>query len=144
MSRTLSQGALVALLCALLGCAPGVQWRGYIYEPVYSDARRDQKITLAYFRHWSVVACTDFEEKVLKNPAVLAATRAFYCVALDILIDDELATSWSVREPPGVVLIAPDGRVLETLTGRITADQLLMALTRARSVAASSSAPATP
>lgn len=141
MPRNYALVAIVALFLAQGGCAPGVNWRGYTYEPVHADAQRDNKITFAYFRHWSVVACTDFEEKVLKNPAALGATRSFYCVPLDILIDDKLATSWNIKEPPAVVLVSPDGKVLETLTGRISVDQLLTAMSRARGATASSTSP---
>jgi hypothetical protein len=95
---------------------------------VHADSRRDQKLTFVYFRHWMVVACTDFEENVLKDAAVLEALHPngeFYCAVLDFLVDRPLADQWGIEAPPGVVILAPDGRVLGRLSGQISLQQLL-------------------
>lgn len=131
-------GGLLWLITLTCGCSPGVQWRGYTFDPVYADSRRDQKLTFVYFRHWAVTACTDFEEKVLKHPAVLQELHsggAFYCAVLDFLLDRPLADQWQIAAPPGVVILAPDERVLAKLDGAITADDLLKALRAAKEAA---------
>ena len=112
------------------GCSPGVQWRGLIFEPVHADARRDNKLTFVYFRHWAIVACTEFEENVLKSPQVLDALRpdgAFYCAVLDAYADRRLASRWGVEDPPAVVILDPAGRVLARLNGEISIEELLAA-----------------
>jgi hypothetical protein len=124
------------------GCSPGIRWRGYTFEHVYADSQRDQKLTLVYFRHWSVIACTDFEENVLKNPEVLEATKDLYCVPLDFRWDRPLADQWNIELPPGIVILAPDERVLASLYGEISLEQLLEAIQAAKSEFAPAPQPA--
>jgi hypothetical protein len=129
----------VAVLLGLLGafspgCSPGIQWRGLTFEPVHADACRDQKLTFVYIRHWAMIACTNFEEDVLKSPEVLEVLRpggAFYCAVLDAYADRRLASKWGVEGPPGVVILDPASRVIARLSGEITGEQLLAALRRA-------------
>jgi hypothetical protein len=116
-------------------CSPGIRWRGYTFEPVLADSQRDGKLTFVYFRHWTVVACTEFEENVLKAPAVreqLQPNGAFYCAVLDFALDRSLAQQWGIEAPPAVVILAPDGRVLARLTGEISRDELLRAIETAK------------
>ncbi len=116
------------------GCSPGIQWRGVTFEPVHADACRDRKLTFVYFRHWAIIACTNFEENVLKSPEVLEVLRpggAFYCAVLDAYVDRRLADEWGVEGPPGVVILDPADRVLARLSGEITGEQLLASLRRA-------------
>lgn len=128
--------SLYVLLSLLLpaftgGCAQGVPWRGFTFDPVYNEAKRDHKLTFVYFRHWSVIACTNFEENVLKSQAVLDALRPsgpFYCVVLDAYVDRAIAREWGVTEVPGVVILEPEGRILSILTKEISTEQLLAAL----------------
>ncbi len=135
-----SRGTLAAtLVLGLLGactpgCSPGIHWRGLIFEPVHADAQRDQKLTFVYFRHWAVIACTDFEENVLKDPAVLHALRpdgAYYCVVLDAYADRQLAKDWGIEEPPGVAILDPEDHVLARLSGEISVEQLLAVIQEA-------------
>jgi len=110
------------------GCSPGIRWRGYTFDRVHAESRRDQKLTFVYFRHWAVTACTDFEENVLKDPAVLQATADLYSVPLDFHWDRPLAEEWGIEAPPGVVILDPEDRVLARLSGEITVSQLLEAI----------------
>lgn len=124
-------GAFLAVsLLGMLGC-DGVRWRLDRYDRVHDDAVRDKRLTFVYFRHWAAVQCTEFEEKVLKDAAVLAETKHFYCVPLAFDWDRELADQWDVREPPGVVIVGVDDRVLGKLCGVITRDALLALMRRA-------------
>lgn len=125
---------LAVLWAPLSGCSPGVRWRGYSFDPVHAESQRDQKLTFVYFRHWAVIACTDFEENVLKNPAVLEAlkpTGPLYCAVLDFHWDRPLAEEWGVEAPPGVVILDPEGRVLARLSGETTVEELLESIQKA-------------
>jgi hypothetical protein len=139
-------GLALGLLGALpAGCSPGIRWHGLVFEPVYADARRDQKLTFVYFRHWAVIACTDFEENVLKDPEVLEALRpdgSFYCAVLDSYADRRLARDCGVEGPPAVAILDPDGRVLARLSGKITVEQLLAAIRTALQAYPAASRPA--
>ncbi len=133
----------VKLICSLMiglsaifqgACSAGIAWRGLVFEPVHADARRDHKLTFVYFRHWAVLACTDFEENVLKMPEVRQALRPggnYYCAVLDAYTDRALAEEWGVEGPPGVVILDPEERVLGRLSGEITVEQLLSMLRQA-------------
>jgi hypothetical protein len=142
----LAVGVFLASAGALSeGCSPGVQWRGLTFEPVHADARRDRKLTFVYFRHWAVVACTDFEENVLKSPEVLEALRPdgpFYCAVLDAYADRRLASEWRIEGPPGIAVLDPAGRVLVRLSGEITIEQLLAATRQAVEMFPAASQPA--
>lgn len=127
------------------GCSPGIQWRGLTFEPVQADARRDHKLTFVYFRHWAVIACTNFEENVLKSPEVLQALRPngpFYCAVLDAYADRRLAAEWGVEGPPAVVVLDPAERLLARLSGEITIERLLAAMQRAVEAFPTASQPA--
>ena len=144
--QRLAVGVLLGLAGALSeGCSPGVQWRGLVFEPVHAEARRDGKLTFVYFRHWAVVACTDFEENVLKRPEALEALRPngpFYCAVLDAYADRRLASEWGIEDPPGVAILDPAGRVLVRLSGEITVEQLLAATRQAVEMFPAASQPA--
>lgn len=114
------------------GCAPGIEWRDFKYEPVREIAQRDQRPIFVYFRHWAAVACTKFEDEVLKDPAILAESRKFHCVPLAFDWDRELAEKFGVREIPGVAIVDPNGRVITRLQGTISRDDLLKEMRRAR------------
>ena len=125
--------AACAALVAAAGCSPGIQWRDFKYEPVQEAAARDKKLIFVYFRHWAAVNCTNFEDQVLKDEAVLAESRNFYCVPLAFDWDRPLADQFGIREIPGVAIVDPQGRVLTRLQGTITRDELIKEMARARS-----------
>lgn len=120
------------LFLTIVGCAPGIEWRDFKYEPVRDLAQRDQRLMFVYFRHWAAVACTKFEDEILKDPAVLAESRAFYCVPLAFDWDRTLAEKFGVREIPGVAIVDPAGRVITRLQGVISRDELINEMRRAR------------
>ena len=136
-TRIAVAGVLMIVVGACsLGCSPGIKWRGATYDSVHADSVRNHKLTLVYFRSWAKVECTDFEENVLKAPEVreaLSPDGHFYCVPLDSHWDRSLAEQFGVDEPPTVVIVDDDGRVLSRLTGKITVKALLDALHEASS-----------
>ncbi|MEP0848176.1 MAG: hypothetical protein HRF50_15305 [Phycisphaerae bacterium] len=137
-----------ACCCALLlgasGCAPGINWRLDPYDRVQADAARDGKLTFVYFREWADPDCTEFEEFVLKDPAVRKATTALYCVPLSYHWDQPLAEKLGVSDVPAVAVLDTDGRVLMRLSGKISKDLLLQELARVqRRPPASQTAPGT-
>jgi len=125
----------VLVACGAAGCAPGIAWRDYTFDRVYEASEREGKLTFVYFRHWAVVECTEFEERVLKQPNVRAATEGLNCVPLDVILDRNLAESWHVTTVPAVVILGPAKHVLAMREGKITAEQLLADIERARATA---------
>ncbi len=96
------------------------------------EAQKRDQLVFVYLRHWTSIACTQFEDQVLSDPAVLDATADLYCIPLDITWDRELAGKWGVLEVPAVVIFSPDGRQLATLSGVIGRRQLLDAIATAK------------
>ena len=123
------------------GCSSGIPWRGFTFERVHEQSRRDHKLTFVYFRHWSVIACTDFEEDVLEDAAVRKATADLYCVPLDFHWDRTLADEWDVQEPPAVVILDPRRRVMASRSGAISVKELLEMIESARREFASATQP---
>lgn len=132
LSRSARRGSLFMLLPLLTACSAGIRWRGFSFPPVLELAKSEHNLTFVYFRHWSVVACTNFEEHVLKDPRVRKAVDALCPVPLDFVLDHSLAKQWGIESVPGVVILDTQGRVVSTLIGSITADELLNAIEAAK------------
>jgi hypothetical protein len=127
----------VRVACASLtlaiaaGCAPEIRWRGYVFDAVFADARRDSRLTFVYLRNWYMPECTEFENSVLNAPEVIEATADCYCAKLEYDWAQSYAQRWNVPKPPAVVILDPEGRVLERVVGPVDVPGLLEALQNA-------------
>lgn len=131
----LHAGTTAAFVCALVllpGCARGVRWELGRYEEVHRQAQAADQLTFAYFRNWYSVACTNFEEQILKDPDVLTLTDTMVCVPLDFDYDRSLARNWGVDRVPAFVIVAPDGRVRAWGQAPLTRQDVVDAINRAR------------
>lgn len=124
--------AALGLVCAACGCTPGIAWRGASYEPVAELSRKENKLTFVYLRNWYDPTCTRFEDSVLSDPALRAATNPLNCVVLSYDYDQKLVESWGVPSPPAVLILSPTGEVLERRGGTATASDLIAAIRNAR------------
>ncbi len=102
-----------------------------------ADAAAAGRVTLVYFRDWSAVECTQFEEKVLSDPAVRRETAPLHCVPLSYHWDKPLADAWKIDRIPAVVLVDPRGRVLAQLKNPIAKETLIDAIRQARGTTSS-------
>jgi len=136
----------VAVLLALLltGCKAGVRWDLVPYPEAQAKARAAGQATFVYFRSWYLVECTEFEEKILKDPDVLAETRDMVCVPLDFRWDRPLARKWGLTRVPALAITAPDGELLARQQAPITREELLAALRAAKQTMARPRPSATP
>lgn len=132
LRRVGAPGVAILLALALAGCAPGIAWRLETFDRVHADAKPAGKLTFVYFRNWYDVACTHFEEQVLKSPAVLKETADLVCVPLSYDWDRALAQPWGLERAPAFAVVAPDGSVLASGQGTITEPALLEALRSAK------------
>jgi hypothetical protein len=121
---------LVAATALGTGCAPEIRWRGLIFDPVHRDAQRDHRPTFAYLRAWYLPACTRFEDNVLKDPDVVAASTDFYCTLLEYDASRRLVEQWMVESPPAVVILDDNSQILVRLQGEIPKQALLAAMNR--------------
>jgi len=127
---------------AVGGCSNGVRWKIGTYRDAHELAERENKLTFAYLRNWYSVECTNFEEHVLKDPAVLAETQTMICVPLEADYDRQLTKAWELTTVPAFVIVAPDGRVLARGQTPITRDELLAAIRAAKAEMSPAGAPA--
>lgn len=133
---------LAAAGIGVAGCQPGINWRGYAYEPVLTQSRKDGKLTFVYFRSWASVRSSQFEETVLKSQAVRDATADLNCVALEYSVDAALARSFGLDSEPSFAIVDTNGRVLATASGEISRERVLRAISDAKVLR--SSPPSTP
>jgi len=136
-------GALTFLVAlGLAGCNGGIHWQGPSFAEAGALARRANKLTFVYFRSWYLVECTDFEEKILKNPEVLAEARGMVCAVLDFDWDRPLAQQWHLKTVPALAIVAPSGELLGEQCAPITREELLRVIRSAKQRFASSTQPA--
>ncbi len=134
--------ACVLSLAALLsgGCA-GVRWDDYKFDRTQLARNPQRPLTLVYFRHWSAIDCTDFEERTLKDARVIKAMAEMTCIMLDYYWDKPLADSWSIPRPPAAVILNARGDVLERQSGLATPDAFLAKLEAAKRAETASTRP---
>jgi hypothetical protein len=138
-------GALALLVAiGLVGCNGGIHWQGPTFADGQALARRSNKLTFVYFRSWYLVECTDFEEKILKDPEVLAETRGLVCVVLDFDWDRPLAQQWHLKTVPAFAMVAPSGELLGAQCAPITREELLRVIRSAKEKLGSHTQPAAP
>jgi len=120
------------ILVGCAGCSQGVNWRKFAYDAddIATEAR--DQLVFVYLRHWAIPACTQFEEQVLKDPAVIEQTRSMYCLVINFSADRHLADEWGIAEPPGVVFQTAGGVTLKVLNGFKTVPEMLDAIADAR------------
>lgn len=134
--------ALLAFAALCAGCAPEIRWRGLLYDAVHADARRDGRPTFTYLRAWYLPACTRFEDTILKDPEIVAASDGFYAALIEFDSARHLTDQWGVQRPPAVVILDPESNVLAKLEGDISKAALLAAMTRVRNRFPPATAPA--
>jgi hypothetical protein len=125
-------GVCSLLVLAVAGCTPGINWRAFAYDPQSTDPAAKNALRFVYFRNFSIVACTHFEEEVLAKEPVRNATADLYCIVVDFYVDRKLAEDWGVRQAPAVVLLDPDENVLARIAGSISQDELLATIRKAK------------
>lgn len=125
-------GAL--LLPVLAGCPPRIPWQLDPYDRVHGPTRQTGQLTFVYFKAWYLVECTEFEEQVLNDPAVVEAVNGFVCCMLNFDWDRSLAEAWNITRPPAYAITAPDGRVLVAGEGKVSKEALLADIRKAKSI----------
>lgn len=87
------------------------------------------KPVLAYlFVHGSEL-CRQYEEGVLADPSVIAATRGFTCVRLNVEQHAETARKFDVRGVPTLLLLDSHGKESARVAGLVTKEKLRVQLT---------------
>lgn len=135
--RRYSIFSLAVALSALphwVGCTPQIHWQVDPYDRVHGPTRQTGQLTFVYFRAWYLIECTQFEDTVLRDPAVVEAVSNMACCMLNFDWDRSLAEAWSLSRPPAYAVTAPDGRVLVAGEGNVSKEALLADIRKAKSV----------
>jgi thioredoxin-like negative regulator of GroEL len=136
MAAALTMGSLLST-----GCNQNVRWEGPTYQDAQVLSQSRNQPTLIYFRSWYLVECTDFEEQVLRNPAVLAETRTMVCVVLDFDWDQSLARQWQLNVVPAIAILSPSGELLARHEAPLSREVFLDTVRSARANWAASAPP---
>ncbi len=133
LQRALLMLAIVGAVSAV-GCAPGVSWRRFSYDEGYQLAQKEARPIFVYFRAWWLVECTQFEDTVLKDPAVVNQTSDMVCVMLNYGYepDKKLAESWGISRSPAFAVVSPTGELLGKGEGMLTPDSVALMLRGAK------------
>lgn len=132
--------AVSVWLLAATGCQSAVRWEIGTFDDAQKIALQTHRLTFVYFRSWYLVECTQFEDKVLSNPAVRAALDPLVCVPLDFDWDRPLATRWGLTRSPAIAVVDQDRQALAKAEGDMTVQQVLDALSAASANAPTSAA----
>ncbi len=123
---------IVAIVAALASGCTATRWDDVKFDRSQLGRNPKRPLTLVYFRHWSVIDCTEFEERTLKDPRVIKAMADMTCILLDYYWDKPLADGWAVSQPPAVVILNPAGQVIERQSGLATPDAFIGKLEAAK------------
>ena len=84
---------------------------------------------LAYFFVHGSELCRQYEEGVLADPSVVAATRRFACVRLNVEQHTETAQKFDVRGVPTLLLLDSHGKESARVVGLVAKEKLRIQLT---------------
>lgn len=94
----------------------GVQWTRPLADAL-RRARESGRQVMLYFTIPSLDLCRQFEEGVLADPNVVAATRPFLCVRLDATAEENLVKRYDVRGAPTVLILDSKGDEIARVSG---------------------------
>jgi thioredoxin-related protein len=126
---------LIALAWLALGMPVAVggdvKWR-HNYDRAYREAKRKGLPLLVSVGTQNCIWCRRLEAQTLKDPEVVQLVNERYVpVEIDADEDSELARDFGVRVFPTLVWTRPDGKIVETHEGYISATRLLAKLKQA-------------
>jgi YHS domain-containing protein len=126
MSRKL--GLLCLAIAVLLPPSVGMSQQVVQWQPTLEDAQRlagqTNRLVLIYFSGRACGYCRRLEAEVLNQPSVVAAINADY-VAVRVVADDFPATArrYGITNLPTTLVATPQGQVLNTRQGFMSADE---------------------
>ena len=88
------------------------------------------KPVVVYFSMHGSELCRQFEEGVLADPGVIAATRGFACVRFNVDQHQAPAQKFDVRGVPALLILDARGNELARVAGLIAKEKLLAKLVR--------------
>lgn len=116
---------------AIAAIRSSIRWHATL--PAAQKAARDGKrMVLVYFFVRGAELCHRFEEGVLRDPAVVAATEAFACVRLDAARESAEARRLDVRGAPTILILDAQGNEVARAGGLTGKEKLIARLQEAQ------------
>lgn len=99
----------------LSGCSQ-VRWRPDLGGAMRLAGRTNRMVFVTYWSAFNA-ECARMDREVFSQEDVAASVNTAIPVRLDAVFNRSFARETGIGEPPAIVILAPDGRVLRTLNG---------------------------
>lgn len=96
------------------------------------EARRNNRLVLAFFTAFRSDVCAKYEEGVLADAEVVKASRDFVCWRHDVALRPDEATRFDVRGAPSILILDAQGNEVSRVSGLVEARTLQAELAEAR------------
>lgn len=130
----------VGLLCLLVGMSmpssavwaqQPISWAPTLEQAQHLASQTNRLVLIHFWAPWCG-ACKRMESDVLAQPSVLARLNADYVpVKIDADHFPATARKYGITALPTTVILSPQGHMLDSIRGRLEADQYTMHLVRA-------------
>jgi TolA-binding protein len=104
-----------------------ILWLRNMHEAL-KQAKESKKTVLAYFYMRGSDICGQYEDGVLADKDVVAATRPLVCVRLDVEKDADEARKLDVRGAPSILLLDGQGEEIARAQGQMEKEKLIAKL----------------
>ena len=121
--------APLAVFAALTACAQGVKFHDLAFDQAAERAAAENKVVFVdFFTTWCL-PCKEMDATTFQDPKV-AEWLAEHTVALKVDAEanetnEALAKRFGVRSFPNYVFIAPDGKLMDRITGKRPPEQFI-------------------
>ncbi len=96
------------------------------YDSARETAKKENKPLLLFFYTPKCVYSRQMLNETFRNKEVLDFAKQFICLQIDESRSRELCEELDVNATPTIQFMTPDGTLLQRLTAKKTADQLLL------------------